>query len=127
MTATARRGLKRLRGSQCAIPNQRRNDRYSPSGIETIRCPVPGSLLHGLKDSSSPFGIETSGHTTVALVEEEEEASPAGSQKKTAATSGELAEPLPPAPGPLGSGIRSSQGADCRCDCGSADERARPL
>ncbi len=67
------------------------------------------------------------GNTTVALVEEEEEASPAGSPKKTAATSGELAEPLPPAPGPLGSGIRSSQGADCRCDCGSADERARPL
>jgi hypothetical protein len=46
----------------------------------------------------SPFGIETQWGTTVALLEGEEEASPPGSPKQKAATSGELAEPLRSAP-----------------------------
>src|SRR2546428_14186441 len=62
---------------------------------------------------------------TVALVGVEEEVSPPGSPKKKAATSGVLAEPPQPAPGQQSSGTRSSQGADCRADSGSADELAR--
>src|SRR3989442_4721565 len=63
--------------------------------------------------------------TTVALVEGEEETSPPGRPKKKAATSGVLAELPPLARERQSSGPGLTQDADCRCDDGSADERAK--
>ena len=55
------------------------------------------SSLNGL---GSPFGMETEALTTVALLREQEEASPPGRPKESAARSGVLATLLPLAPTP---------------------------
>src|SRR5713101_213867 len=76
----------------------RLNGLGSPFGMETRVGPVQAVNRIGLNGLGSPFGMETRRCTTVALVERKEQASPPGSPTKQAATSSELAEPLPPAP-----------------------------
>src|SRR6266567_2701237 len=79
--------------------------------------------LNGL---GSPSGIETLRVTTVALVEEEEEASPPGSANQKAAMAGELAKPLRPAPTPQSLALASEPAAESSRGCGYVDAPARP-
>src|SRR6266487_6990042 len=66
-------------------------------------------------------GIETIPCTTVALVEEEEEASPPGSANQKAAMAGELAKPLRPAPTPQSLALASEPAAESSRGCGYVD------
>src|SRR6266496_2150382 len=70
--------------------------------------------------------IETPCFTTVALVEEEEEASPPGSANQKAAMAGELAKPLRPAPTPQSLALASEPAAESSRGCGYVDAPARP-
>src|SRR6266536_2152635 len=86
------------------------------------------SIIVRLNGLWSPFGFETSLLTTVALLSAEEEVSPPpGRLNKQAATSGELAEPLPPVLTPPWSTPGWVPDVGCSCGCGSVDVRARPL
>src|SRR6266567_3668476 len=86
---------------------------------------TPG-LFRGQNGLGSPSGIETSRGTTVALVEEEEEASPPGSANQKAAMAGELAKPLRPAPTPQSLALASEPAAESSRGCGYVDAPARP-
>src|SRR6266700_1202790 len=83
-------------------------------------------LSKGLNGLGSPSGIETQCYTTVALVEEEEEASPPGSANQKAAMAGELAKPLRPAPTPQSLALASEPAAESSRGCGYVDAPARP-
>ena len=111
---------------------KQKKDQYRPK-VRASRnyCLQPAShaiLEPGrLKRPEPERGIETIVHTTVALLSAEEEVSPPGRLNKQAATSGELAEPLPPVLTPLWSTPGWVPDVGCSCGCGSVDVRARPL
>src|SRR6266567_2155393 len=92
-----------------------------PFGIETPRLSEYRTSSRWLNGLGSPFGIETTRVTTVALVEEEEEASPPGSANQKAAMAGELAKPLRPAPTPQSLALASEPAAESSRGCGYVD------
>src|SRR5438128_851245 len=129
MAWEARLGLKPLRHRlMCSLLDLGLNGLGSPFGIETLTNDTPLTpTLQRLNGLGSPFGIETARCTTVALVGEEEEASPPGSSTMKAVTRGVLADLRPPAQGRQWSRSRLSQGGGYRCDCASCDALARLL
>jgi hypothetical protein len=92
-------------------------------GASSILDRLNRRAMRKLALSEDPEAIEIYANTTVALLSAEEEVSPPG----RAATSGELAEPLPPVLTPPWSTPGWVPDVGCSCGCGSVDGRARPL
>src|SRR4051794_3951878 len=97
------------------------------SGLKLLFPGRQADIFGWLNGLGSPFGIEISRNTTVALVERKPELSPPRNlASKRAASSDGLAMWRRPAPRPRRSAPESVPNADCNCDCGSVDARARP-